>query len=52
MLREEYFTQNYNEKWFNEIHKRTQVPDETIYLAVTSGYFNRLTYAVSNQTYL
>lgn len=54
LLREEYLTPNYNEKLFDEIRKRTQGPDESIgiYLAVMSGYFNRLTCSVSEDTKL
>lgn len=54
LLREEYLTPNYNEKLFDEIRKRTQGPDESIgiYLAVMTGYFNRLTCPVSEETKL
>lgn len=45
LLREEFQPQNYNEKLFEEIRRRTQGPDESIgiYLAIMSGYFRRLT---------
>lgn len=54
LLREEYLTPNYNEKLFDEIRKRTQGPDETIgiYLAVMTGYFNRLSCPVPEETKL
>lgn len=54
LLREEFLTPNYNEKLFDEIRKRTQGQDESIgiYLAVMTGYFNRLTCPVSEDTKL
>lgn len=54
LLREEYLTPNYNEKLFDEIRKRTQGPDESIaiYMAVMTGYFNRLTCSISEETKL
>lgn len=54
LLREEYLSPNYNEKLFEEICKRTQGPDESIgiYIAVMTGYFNRLTCPVSEETKL
>lgn len=54
LLREEFLTPNYNEKLFDEIRKRTQGHDESIgiYLAVMTGYFNRLTCPVSEETKL
>ncbi|KAJ8963738.1 hypothetical protein NQ317_002533 [Molorchus minor] len=54
LLREEYLSPNYNEKLFEEIRRRTQGSDESIgiYLAVMTGYFNRLTCSVSEETKL
>lgn len=54
LLREEYLTPNYNEKLFDEIRRRTQGPDESIgiYIAVMTGYFNRLTCSVPEETKL
>ncbi|KAJ8912707.1 hypothetical protein NQ315_012261 [Exocentrus adspersus] len=54
LLREEYLSADYNEKLFEEIRNRTQGPEESIgiYLAVMSGYFNRLSCALSEETKL
>ncbi|XP_074034198.1 uncharacterized protein [Leptinotarsa decemlineata] len=54
LLREEYLSSNYDEKLFEEIKKRTQGPDESIgiYLAVMTGYFNRLTCSISEEVKL
>ncbi|KAJ8968737.1 hypothetical protein NQ317_004103 [Molorchus minor] len=54
LLREEFLSPNYNEKLFEELRKRTQGPEESIgiYLAVMTGYFNRLTCHVSEETKL
>ncbi|KAJ8930990.1 hypothetical protein NQ314_016160 [Rhamnusium bicolor] len=43
-FRAEYLSANHNDTLFEELQKRTQHPSETIgvYLAVMSGYFNRL----------
>lgn len=51
LLREEYLSPTYNEKLLQEITKRTQGPDESIgiYLAVMSGYFNRMTCPLSEE---
>lgn len=51
LLREEYLSPSYNEKFLQEITKRTQGPDESIgiYLAVMAGYFNRMTCPVSEE---
>lgn len=54
LLKEEYLSANYNEKLFEEIKRRTQGPDESIgvYIAVMTGYFNRLTCSISEEAKL
>lgn len=54
LLKQEYLPSTYNEKLFEEIRSRTQGPGETIgiYIAVMTGYFNRLTCPISEDTKL
>lgn len=54
LLKEEYLSANYNERLFEEIKRRTQGPDESIgvYIAVMTGYFNRLNCDITEESKL